>query len=221
MKTLYYYHGFMGQPGELDFLKDDFNVIGMDTVSPPPLPSNLEDTILYGYSMGGRKLLKQLSQTNQRGDVLILESVQLFNLSEKERKERLDLDHKRARSITENFPQFLLDWYSAPLWQFNYTEKKKMIALQKERWQGKEAELAKTIIENSPGHFILPEDLGPIFQKFKRVLYLYGKIDQKYLQTAREIREFYPKVELRPFTGLGHNIHYQMPESILRTLKSL
>ncbi len=216
--TLFFYPGFMGNCDELSFLKGHYETIGVD-LTQQQISNEIKDAHHYAYSMGGRLLLRELSQKPIEGRLLVLESVGLFNeLDPHKLAERRKLDNKRAQAIINDFPSFLEKWYSAPMWNFNKEEKTNKIKQQLKLFNDKKDQLAKTIISYSPSNVQIPQDLGAIFGRFNKVIFLYGERDEKYAKIAQRLKMEYPQVLVISFPDLGHNIHFQRPELITETL---
>lgn len=214
---LLFLHGFMGHPSDGDFLKTlghHHHALPIPHSAPHELDDlfanilQIQPDIIYGYSLGGRVLLNFLARYEYRPKLIILESVHFGLNDETMRRERKELDRKRAHHLKEDLRDFLDQWYAMPIWgELSKEAKDIKVTNRYDRWAGREQNLAETIEFFSPGSFP-PVESSLITSP---CLYLYGEDDQKYKEYAQSLKAFI----VQGFGQVGHCIHQSPQQAYL------
>jgi len=159
-------HGFMGSSydfyGIISSLEDKYRCLAIDlpghgetAVNGSDINYSMEKTAegiiefldekniskchLVAYSMGGRLGLYLAINYPEYFDKIILESTSPGLKSEKERKERIEQDHKLAKKILENdFSKFIESWYRVPLFESLRRDEGKLKRMMETRKENKE-----------------------------------------------------------------------------------
>lgn len=183
--------------------------------------NEIRPEVIYAYSMGGRILLSLYKNLSFQAERIFLESSALTSLIGVQREERLKLDKERAKEIKQNFSSFLEKWYQASLWSLSSSERRRLISQKEKALLGQEEFLARVIVEFSPGNF---PALGShsefdgidLISENSEFIYFCGEKDSKYSTIAKTL----PKERTFTFPSVGHNIHFQDPQNLIKVLKS-
>lgn len=104
-------------PGHGELANDDVSVEAAFSHMLDNLPdSNRLGIHLVGYSLGGRLALQFALSYPQFIHKLTLISAHPGLATDAEREARKSLDTERAASLLATWPDFLTDWYKAPMW---------------------------------------------------------------------------------------------------------
>lgn len=171
----------------------------------------VEKTALLGYSLGGRVALDFALKYHHRLTSLILESASPGILNRAERQERRKADDALARDIE----RYGLDWF------VRYWEDTSLFATQKtlgqqviqrirsERLSNTTKDLAMSLRSASTGR------MRPLWDQLESleipVLLIVGEKDEKYLATAKEMKNRIPHCTLSVVEGAGHATHLENP----------
>ncbi len=196
------------------------------------LHENLSNPVLIGYSLGGRIAL-QIVQHIKNIIGLFLESCSFGISDPQERKDRLSKDKQLLSTITSKisnynpqknsdesisieFKNFLLKWYSQPL----FTGIKESIEYDKlilKLLENDVIELQKSLDILSIGNF------EPLWDKIKNyktpIYYICGEKDVKYSQEGKTLQQ-YNNTTVRVIDGCSHNIHFQNSSQFITELNT-
>jgi len=174
--------------------------------------------VVVGYSMGGRIALYMAETHPDKVSGLVLESASLGIDDEKERRDRLELDRKRADDMRRmGLPAFLKEWYKMPIYS-SLADKPDLVAKLIERKSKGDAEmLARTIVCLSPG--AQPSLWYHLGHWRKPTLIIAGEEDKKYCDIARRMAAVMPTASLTVIPGAGHIVHLENFPEFMAALK--
>jgi 2-succinyl-6-hydroxy-2,4-cyclohexadiene-1-carboxylate synthase len=223
--SLYCAHGFLGGPWDWDFLADaGFNLgerpsfFGANVSDIPPLAdfaaalrdATSPDTVLLGYSMGGRLIAEALAG-GARPARAVLVSTSLGIESADARSARRATDESWAQRF-ENDPweQVLADWNAQPVFGGH--------RLDRPESSYSRPALAAALREWSPG---LQE---PLASRLATVdvptLWIAGARDGKYVAEAERGAALMPHGEVAILENAGHRVPWEAPEAFIATLRA-
>jgi len=173
---------------------------------------------LVGYSMGGRLALYLAVKNPERFDKIVIESSSPGLKTATERKDRVKQDKKLARRLeTENFENFLNDWYRQPLFETieKDTRFKKIL---KKRLKSDPLLLAKSLRQMSTG---AQPSLWPELGKIQApIMFIAGEKDEKFKTLAFEMSDLCEPAEIRIIKNCGHNVHFEKPREFYEQLNN-
>ncbi len=168
---------------------------------------------LIGYSMGGRLALYLASQHPDRFVRAIIESASPGLKTDEERRARRQSDQALAeRLLSQDFGEFLSEWYSQPLFEplsrcdgFQDRLRQRQAndpqgLARSLRWMGTGAQPS------------LWEDLARLQIP---VLFLAGGLDGKFRNLAEAMAARCPASRMHIVEGVGHTIHVEAPARYL------
>lgn len=168
----------------------------------------------FGYSMGGRLLFQLITNHPDLFEGAIFESTHCGLSAEKERKERIEVDEIRAKSILNNFDKFLDDWVDLPLFKQTPDSAKKAY---------------RTIMENQNPDCLAASLRGfgtgsmpyvcDKLQDVQHPLYLIaGEFDTKYVDLMSSISKRCTDSAFQIVEKAGHRIHTDQPHKWIQIL---
>ncbi|MBC8423093.1 2-succinyl-6-hydroxy-2,4-cyclohexadiene-1-carboxylate synthase [bacterium] len=170
---------------------------------------------MLGYSLGGRVALYTALAHPGRCGRLVLESASAGLAVPALRRERRELDLRRAAELRAGGVEaFLRTWYDQPLFA-NLRERPELLRQLKRRLRSGDAEgLALSLESIGAGSYPslwerLPELRMP-------VLLVCGARDAKFVALNREMAERLPDARLVVVPGVGHNVHLEEPRRFAR-----
>ncbi|WP_069132724.1 alpha/beta fold hydrolase [Rhodohalobacter halophilus] len=172
---------------------------------------------VYGYSMGGRLLFQLLTSIPSYFRGALIESSHCGIDDESTRKERVEVDQKRALEIERDFETFLDRWMGMPLFQ---SEDQTSSLLYRNIMEDQSPRnLAYSLKGFGAG--VMP----PVCEKLHQLrvpLYLMaGSNDQKYVDRMTEISKLSSHFELIVAENAGHRVHADRPDLLIKSLKKL
>jgi 2-succinyl-6-hydroxy-2,4-cyclohexadiene-1-carboxylate synthase len=246
-KTILLLHGFTGSANDWTdvFQKIDkrFNKIALDLIghgkSNSPTSINyyvaeslvnqieqvinylkLEETILLGYSMGGRVALNFALTKPDLIKGLILESSSAGIKNEKERTARQTSDEELATYIENNrLEDFAAMWLDQELFgtlrRFSNDKLKRM---KEERAKNSKTGLANSLRGFGTG--VMPY-LGSELSNLKIPVFLItGELDDKFTQINQSLKKSIPSTKYKLITAAGHNTHLEEPKKFIEAVNS-
>jgi 2-succinyl-6-hydroxy-2,4-cyclohexadiene-1-carboxylate synthase len=172
---------------------------------------NIDRCAVAGYSMGGRLALYLALRHPRRVEHLLLESASPGLATEEERADRRAADEKLARRLeTEDFREFVEDWYRQPLFATLACDEELLRRTIEARMHNDPHELARSLRAMGTGSQPslweeLPELAAP-------TLALAGEQDTKFVELARKMERVSPNVRAAVVPGTGHSVHAEAPE---------
>lgn len=171
----------------------------------------LDRISLVGYSMGGRLALYTALTFPQKITALVLEGASPGIAAEQARRERADLDDKRAETLlAEGLDAFVERWYELGLFRTLKNHPLLLAKTKEERKQNDPRWTAKIISDLSPGR------QPPLWDRLDTlpmpVLLLAGALDPKYATLVTTMAEKIPDATTKIIPDAGHNTHLEHPE---------
>jgi 2-succinyl-6-hydroxy-2,4-cyclohexadiene-1-carboxylate synthase len=175
----------------------------------------IQQAVLYGYSMGGRLALYLALQFPNRLSHLILESASPGLSTLSERQVRLEADRQLAHRLVADFPQFLSDWYDQPMWR-SLRQHPGFGELADRRLQNRPLELAKSLQNCGLGS--QPSLWDELVTCPVPLLLLVGAHDRKFIEINQQMLQLLPTAELAVIDNAGHNANFENPQQIIQLL---
>ncbi len=181
----------------------------------------IDKCFLVGYSMGGRLALYLTLHFPERFLKVVLESASPGLITATERLERVKRDAQIAKKLrrslaTSDFYNFLLNWYSQPIFGSikNHPQFDRML---ESRLQNYPIELAKSLQFMGTGSQPtlwekLPENTIPL-------LLIAGAYDQKFIDINTEMAQICSVAELKIIHNSGHNTHFENTWEFVQNIK--
>ena len=176
----------------------------------------IANCLLAGYSMGGRLALYLTVHFPQYFRGVILESASPGLKTQLERDRRIARDLELARRLeTEEFPQFVRQWYANPLFKSFTLHPNYQQAIAK-RLDNDPLKLAKSLRYMGLG---MQPSLWNFLSEIRvPILSIVGEQDPKFVAINREIVELCPLADLIVVEEAGHNVHFEQPEQFARLI---
>ena len=170
----------------------------------------IDRTAITGYSFGGRLALYLALTYPDRFDRVILESTSPGLKTATERQTRILSDAQIIRQLeTENFPDFVTNWYRQKLFTGIDTDPN-FPSLLDRRLTNNPTNLAKSL--RFAGLATQPY-LGDKLKIHPRpILLLVGALDRKFLSIGQILTQTSPHLTLKIIPHSSHNIHFQQPD---------
>lgn len=179
---------------------------------------DVEVATVVGYSMGGRLALYLALRYPERCAGLFVESSSpgLEDAVEREARRHSD-EEKAARLKSDDFEEFLTDWYSQPLFA-SLTRRDGLIEEMIEARRGNDpAELARALLGMGTG--TQPSLWDELPGLVAPALAVAGELDEKFVAISRRMAGASPRVRAATVPGAGHNVRAEAPEAYLDLLK--
>jgi 2-succinyl-6-hydroxy-2,4-cyclohexadiene-1-carboxylate synthase len=223
--SLYCLHGFLGGPWDWDFLiAAGFNVaqrgsfFGAEASGVPPLAifadtlrdSISPDTVLLGYSMGGRLIAEALA-LGARPSKAVLVSTGLGIEGAEARSARRAADEVWARRFEdEPWESVLAAWSAQAVFGGHHVDRPET--------RYSRSALAAALREWSPG---LQEPLASRLASVDvPTLWIAGARDTKYVAEAERGAALMPRGEVAILENAGHRVPWEAPEAFMATLRA-
>ena len=176
----------------------------------------IADSLLVGYSMGGRLALYLAVDYPQYFRGVILESASPGLKAQPERDRRIARDLELARRLeTENLAQFISQWYANPLFE-SFTRHPDYQQAIARRLNNNPLQLAKSL--RFMGLGVQPSLWNCLPDICLPVLLMAGELDHKFLGINREIVELCPPADLKIVKQTGHNTHFERPKQFAQAI---
>jgi 2-succinyl-6-hydroxy-2,4-cyclohexadiene-1-carboxylate synthase len=196
-------HGFLGQPSDWDFLREDFDVRALKLGE----PIGSGDTLL-GYSLGGRLALHALlGGTDFKRAVIV--SAGLGIEGDEARATRRASDEAWARRFeSETWEDVVRDWNAQPLFAGR--------DLPRDEADFDRHALAAALGDWSPA--VLPSIASRLHELRLPMLFVAGELDAKYVAEARHAAELVSGAELWVAPGAAHRVPWDAPQAFIERL---
>ncbi|MEE9442058.1 MAG: 2-succinyl-6-hydroxy-2,4-cyclohexadiene-1-carboxylate synthase [candidate division Zixibacteria bacterium] len=243
-QPILFLHGFMGNANiwrnTIANLDNDFFCVAIDLPGHGQTRADLEylkfenladglhnfvntqftkESILVGYSMGGRIALYTALKYPDTFKALVLESSSPGIEDEEERKTRLMRDEKdSAKMKSTDMRSFLTEWYRMPVFDYlnDFPDLKEKI-INKKSSNDPQA-LAEVIVKLSPG--TQPSQWSNLNQWTKPILIIAGEKDQKYCHIGKKMHAGLANSRLEIIPNAGHIVHLENHKDFMTVLKS-
>ncbi|MBN1211111.1 MAG: 2-succinyl-6-hydroxy-2,4-cyclohexadiene-1-carboxylate synthase [candidate division Zixibacteria bacterium] len=164
---------------------------------------------LVGYSMGGRLALYLAVNYPVRFDKIIIESSSPGLKTAVESKARIKSDKILSRRLeTENFEDFLNDWYRQPLFE-SMPKDTRFKKLFKKRLKSDPLLLAKSLRQMGTG--AQPSLWAELVKIQAPILFIAGDKDEKFKALAYAMSDLCKRAEISIINNCGHNVHFEKP----------
>lgn len=176
----------------------------------------LSRCFLVGYSMGGRLALYLALHFPQRFPRAVLESASPGLRTEAERTARLQHDRNLAEQLEADFPSFLTNWYSQPLFH-TLRYHAAFSAISQQRSRNRPSELAKALRFLSTG--LQPSLWEPLQKHTQPLLLLVGEDDRKFCTLNQAMADRCPTAQLHVILDCGHAIHLENADAFAQSVQ--
>ncbi len=176
----------------------------------------IDQTTLYGYSMGGRLALYLVVHWPDRFPKVILESASPGLETNVDRQARIESDQRWIDLIKQDFPTFLAQWYAQPLFA-NLVKQPGFSAVYKQRLGNEPKGVARSLSHMGLGQ--QPSLWEKLPGLRSHVTLLVGEQDEKFVAINRRMAGLIPRVQLT-IAPAGHTVHRENPEAAIALLRS-
>jgi 2-succinyl-6-hydroxy-2,4-cyclohexadiene-1-carboxylate synthase len=177
----------------------------------------IDQTSLYGYSMGGRLALYLAVHWPDRFTNVILESASPGLETEVERQVRIGRDRQWIDLIEQDFPTFLIQWYAQPLFA-NLVKQPGFRQIYERRLGNDPKGVARSLCHMGLGQ--QPSLWGDLPKLRSRVTLLVGEQDEKFVAINRRMVGLIPGARLT-IAPAGHTVHMENPGAAIALLKQI
>ncbi len=167
------------------------------------------DTVILGYSMGGRVALAAVTRSPYRAAILESATPGIADPAERAARQQSDAD-LAERIERDGVPAFVDYWTNLPLFasQRGLAEEVRL-ALRAQRLTNRAVGLANSLRGLGTG---MQPDLGPALADLRLpVLLIAGALDTKYVAIAQAMAQALPAARLAIVPGVGHTVHLEAP----------
>jgi len=210
-------HGKSSSPSSVNYYMVDSQVNQIEKVIGD---LRLKETVLCGYSMGGRVALNFALAKPDLIKGLILESASAGFKNVKEKEARIKSDEDLAAFIESNsLEDFAAMWLDQELFgtlrRFSNDKLKRM---KEERAKNSKTGLANSLRGFGTG--VMPY-LGSELVKIKMPVYLItGGLDDKFTQINQSLKKSFPTAKHKILKTAGHNTHLEEPKKFIEAVNS-
>lgn len=222
MNTIYAIHGFLGKTSDFDIFSD-LNLTPIDPFfyhaeSLEDFAAKLNasiisnhDSILLGYSMGGRLALHTLINCPKKWKAAIIISSHTGLKSSLEKQERLKKDLCLIKRFEqENFEHMMNEWNNQDLFD-------PALPLNRKKEDYTSEILKKSLVNFSLG---TQEDLKTKIAKLEiPILWIVGEKDKKYLELALNLKFLHPKSRIWIASNAFHRVPWSLKKEFEQQVK--
>jgi 2-succinyl-6-hydroxy-2,4-cyclohexadiene-1-carboxylate synthase len=174
----------------------------------------IDQTAIYGYSMGGRLALYLAVHWPDRFPKVILESASPGLETDIERRVRIGCDRQWIDLIEQDFPTFLAQWYAQPLFA-NLVKQPGWHEVYKRRLGNEPNGVARSLASMGLGQ---QPSLWEALPKLRsRVTLLVGEQDEKFVEINRRMEGLIPGARLT-IAPAGHTVHMENPGAAIAAI---
>ncbi len=179
---------------------------------------DVDRCVVAGYSMGGRLALYLALRHPERCAGLFLESASPGLETEAEQTARRETDDRRANRLeTEDFKEFLEDWFRQPIFVSLARDQALLGRTIESRRRNDPAELAKSL--RAMGTGCQPSLWDELPGLRIPALAVAGAMDEKFVKIANSIAASSSVIRATVIPGAGHNVHVEALEAYIRLLE--
>ncbi len=173
---------------------------------------------IAGYSMGGRIALYLAVHFSYTCSRLIIESASPGIREGYRRKERRQLDDKRASELERNnFEDFLRSWYHQPIFETVAESPERLERIISKRRLNDTKELAKALRAMGVGNQDSLWEYLPALTM--SALLVTGERDDKYMDVLSNMAASMPNATLKTVPERGHNVHMEDPVAMTQLIE--
>lgn len=166
---------------------------------------------IAGYSFGGRLALYLALEFADRFDKVILESTAPGLETVAERSARIISDDRLIERLeTDNFPDFINNWYRQPIF-IGIDEHLDFPALIQRRCHNQPRKLAKSLQFAGLGR--QPYLVEKLRNHDRAILLIVGERDPKFISISRTLALSCAGITVKIVPNCSHNVHFQQPRS--------
>jgi len=171
---------------------------------------HIGNSIVVGYSMGGRLALYMAVHHSERFDRFVIESGSPGLRTKSERAERIASDERLVDSlINDDFGSFLTDWYSKPLFASMDKSSERFSQMMEHRGKCDIRGLVRSLQFLGTG--VQPSLWNELVNVNSPILFVAGEQDAKVCLLAQEMAGLCPGGQVAIIDGAGHNAHFERP----------
>ena len=180
--------------------------------------AGIQRPVIVGYSMGGRLALYFALRHPEWCSGLFLESVSPGLESASERAARRRADEEKARRLeSEDFEEFLKDWYRQPIFASLARDERLLEQTVESRRRNDPEELARSLRGMGTGSQpALWKDLAGLSAP---TIVVAGGLDEKFARIGHRMESESWAIGFTPVPGAGHNVHAEASERYIRLLQ--
>jgi len=176
----------------------------------------IRTAIFIGYSMGARLALYAYFHDSIRLKAMVLEGVNPGLRTNLEIAERLNWENQICERLQDGMEPFLDYWTHLPLFHSLHEYPEKLKDLKLKRLQNRSDRLILAM--KATGLSQQPNFWPRLKQINVPLMLVVGEKDEKFLTITKEFLKEYPKAELTIIPKVGHNTHWENPESYVNKL---
>lgn len=178
----------------------------------------IDQAALVGYSMGGRLALYLALHYPERFTGLFLESASPGLEKEEDRVARRAADEVKARRLeTEDFGEFLQDWYQQSLFAPLAQDEKLLQETIQARKRNDPLELAKSLRGMGMGN--QPSLWRELTELRISALAVIGGLDEKFAGISRQMAALSTRFKTAVVSSVGHNVRVEASKEYFELLR--
>lgn len=176
---------------------------------------NISETVVVGYSMGGRTALAYAIKNPTKVVGLILEGTTAGIENDTEKRERAKSDSELADLILKNgIDWFVGYWLSIPFFKtLKRLSKTAYAKLLEQKKLNSGIGLAKSLKEFSTGK--MPSLWGELHTLNIPTILIAGNFDKKFVETNKAMAKLLPNSQRKIVNSCGHNTHLENPKEFI------
>lgn len=209
-------HGKTSSPNDYELYTESAQ---LDQLNKILIHFNIQETILLGYSMGGRLALSFAINNQNRIKGLILESSSPGIEDENLRNQRIQSDLSIAEQIdSKELKDFFTEWYKQPVFSSLRNIPNKLESLIERKTVNNKTGLTNSLKGFSTGK--MKSYWNDISKMEIPVLLVCGSLDTKYYEIMQKMNSLIPNSTLKVNVGTGHITHLEKPDEFLNFVRS-
>ncbi len=205
-------HGKSSSPETLYYYSTDFIIKSIDFILNY---FEIKNTVLVGYSMGGRAALAYAFNYPKKVDKLVLESSTAGIINETEKKQREQKDNDLANFIEQNsIDDFISYWLNQSLFESlkNLPSNTYNEIVERRKFN------SRTGLANSLRGFgtgTMPNYWEKLYNLKTNTLLISGNLDNKFTTINKKLSSELPNAKHVIIKNTGHNVHLEKPQEFI------